>query len=94
MQIADLRGIDNTLEVLQFAAAARNTFLDGVSASDIKDAPTLVALGIKAYRGADEIPAELRELSADEREVIGDELQDLFGPILTGIAERIDASTA
>lgn len=89
VKITDVHGIENTREVIDFASTVRDTFLDGVQPRDIQAAPALVRKGIAAYRGADRIPAELRELSAEERAAIGDELEALFGPILEGIYDRV-----
>lgn len=85
----DAVGATQTLEILRFATAVRGVFVDGVQATDILAAPSLVAAGIRAYRGADRVPAELAALSAEERESIGDELEQLLGGLLGGISQKI-----
>lgn len=87
--LRSITGIDNTIEVLAFAEEVRDVFLDGVQASDVLAAPRLVRKGIDAYRGADRIPAELADLSAEEAEALTVAMADLLGPILGGIAARV-----
>lgn len=88
------RGITNTVEVLDFTETFRDTFLDGLQPHDIQAAPALMRRGIKAYRDADEIPAELADLDEEEFDVVSGRVLDLFGPVMDGISTKIGSAFA
>lgn len=87
-------GIRNTTEIIALAAAlgiaVRNAQSDGkVNASDIGELIAVVPRIAPAIEGADEIPAELRDLDPAEAEQLKQQVVTAVGSISDAKAARL-----